>query len=333
MKLEHGKHKREQTKATYDPRPLSLQCTADDEVMQLHDQLQSIGRPCGFLHIIGPAPLAPLTPALLLPIPRSAREKFLVNMRSMEHPLALPQIASLGVMFIDHITPSSEEAEDIAKTTRTQFVSKRWHEERYCRITSSKFGEICKSRTRTSLCTRILYKNSLPISSAALIWGRDHESQARLEYSRKLKEGWSVEECGLHLSTYKGYLGASPDGLVCFGGKICGCIEIKCPYSARDKLISDACLKPQFFCKNDGNNITLNYFYQIQGQLAILNLEWCDFVIWTRSDLHVQRVKADSDFWQQQCLPKLDSFYYNVMLPEIVYPRYPQDLIEYSIIQ
>ena len=24
-----------------------------------------------------------------------------------------------------------------------------------------------------------------------------------------------------------------------------------------------------------------NYYYQIWGQLAILNLEWCDFIIWT----------------------------------------------------
>lgn len=63
----------------------------------------------------------------------------------------------------------------------------------------------------------------------------------------------------------------------------------------------------------------------MQGQLGILNLEWCDFVVWTNVDLHVERVKADPEFWQLQCLPKLEYYYYNIMLPEIVYPRHPLD--------
>lgn len=56
--------------------------------------------------------------------------------------------------------------------------------------------------------------------------------ERRMEYSGS----------GLHVSTVKGkgYMGASPDGLVCYGGEIQGCIEIKCPYSARDKS-SEAC--------------------------------------------------------------------------------------------
>ena len=43
-----------------------------------------------------------------------------------------------------------------------------------------------------------------------LVWGKDHESQAKEEY-----KGCSVEECGLHVSIVKGYLGTSTDGLVC----------------------------------------------------------------------------------------------------------------------
>ena len=150
-----------------------------------------------------------------------------------------------------------------------------------------------------------------------------------------MEEGWSIQETGHHVSTVmgKGYLGASPDGLVCYGGEVCGCIEVKCP----DKSVSEACSMPQFYCTKDENDTVKlkpchNYYYQIQGQLAILNLEWCDFIIWTNKDLHVERVKADHEFWQLQCLPKLQSYYYNVMLPEIVYPRHPSNIIVYSIV-
>ena len=49
-------------------------------------------------------------------------------------------------------------------------------------------------------------------------------------------------------------MGASPDGLICCAGKVCGCIEVKCPYFERD-----ACLKSQFYCNKDENNVvTLN---------------------------------------------------------------------------
>lgn len=124
---------------------------------------------------------------------------------------------------------------------------------------------------------------------------------------------------------------------MCCAGEVRGCIEIKCPYSARDKMVREACSTEQFYCTKDENNkVTLkvrhNYYYQVQGQLAILNLEWCDFIVWTNKDLHVERMKADREFWQQQCLPKLRSYYYNIMLPEIIYPRHPLDIIAYNMV-
>ena len=339
VKLEHGKSKREHFKAVYDPRPQHQQYTSKEEMKSFYETLQSFNKPCGFLHVITLASSSSaLSPTNLPLVPRSTRERVLVRMRAMDHPLSQMQIHTLGEAFVDGITPSSQEAKAIEEATRRQFACKRWHEERYCRITSSKFGEICKSRSSIAKCKRMLYSNtSSTLSSAALLWGRDHESQAREDYTKRLGEGWSVEECGLHVSTLRGYLGASPDGLVCCAGKVCGCIEIKCPFSARDKLVGDACMKSQFFCTKDENNVVTlkrnhNYYYQIQGQLSVLKLEWCDFVVWTNVDLHVERIKADEKFWCEKCLPQLSSFYYNIMLPEIIYPRYSLalNIIDYT---
>jgi hypothetical protein len=59
-----------------------------------------------------------------------------------------------------------------------------------------------------------------------------------------------------------------------------------------------------FFCKvGSDNQIELkrnhNYFYQIQGMLAIAKRSWCDFVVWTPSGLSVQRIGFDPEFWDE----------------------------------
>ena len=33
-----------------------------------------------------------------------------------------------------------------------------------------------------------------------------------------------------------------------------------------------------------------NYYYQIQIQLAVTGLEWCDFFVWTENDSHPETV-------------------------------------------
>ena len=101
---------------------------------------------------------------------------------------------------MENITPSQIQAEAIEEATRRQFASKRWHEERFGRIISSKFGEICKCRQPTNVCLKMLYTSSSSLSSSAILWGRNHEPQARDDYAKILPRGWSVRECGLCIS-------------------------------------------------------------------------------------------------------------------------------------
>ena len=62
------------------------------------------------------------------------------------------------------------------------------------------------------------------------------------------------------------------------------------------------------------------YYCQVQGQLGIGNKPWCDFVIYTRRGLNVERIHFDQEFWNNRLLPKLIEFYDNCMAPEIVSP-------------
>ena len=97
-----------------------------------------------------------------------------------------------------------------------------------------------------------------------------------------------VQECGLVLHTRLSYLGASPDGMV-FDSSAkprFGLLEVKCPYQPFvDRLtVRQACRLSTFCCEVDGDIIRLKrnhqYFFQVQGQMAVCKASWHDFFVW-----------------------------------------------------
>lgn len=69
-------------------------------------------------------------------------------------------------------------------------------------------------------------------------------------------------------------------------------------------------------------------YYQIQGQLHILNVNVCLFAIWTSSlhNLYVQRINRDEDFFKTKMETRLLSFYYDWLLPELIDPRLKRNM-------
>ncbi|KAJ4937914.1 hypothetical protein JOQ06_002543 [Pogonophryne albipinna] len=90
-------------------------------------------------------------------------------------------------------------------------------------------------------------------------------------------------------------MGASPDGCVtctCHGTGIC---EIKCPHSKQEEANLRLCAGEQGFCLvNDGGTVKLDrrhaYYHQVQAQLHVVDVDYCDFVVWTKNDLFVERI-------------------------------------------
>lgn len=58
---------------------------------------------------------------------------------------------------------------------------------------------------------------------------------------------------------------------------------------------------------------THKYYWQVQGQLAVTGLHWCDFVTDTKSDFTIQRSWQDDAFIASM-KDKLDMYYYNVYM-------------------
>ena len=102
-----------------------------------------------------------------------------------------------------------------------------------------------------------------------------------------------------------------------------GFLEVKCPYTCRDLLPEEGCSISGFCCAYDPATSTLKlkrshaYFAQVQGQMAIGGRMWCDFVIFTRKGVDIQRIMFDKGYWTEQLLPKLED---NCFAPELVSP-------------
>jgi len=104
-----------------------------------------------------------------------------------------------------------------------------------------------------------------------------------------------------------------------------GTAEYKCSYSA-DLTPAEACTQLKgFYCNlEDGRPVLKqnhNYFNQIQGVLALTKRSWCDFVIWTLKGTAIERIEANTSFWERM-VPKLDAFWDKAILPDLAAPEH-----------
>ena len=60
-----------------------------------------------------------------------------------------------------------------------------------------------------------------------------------------------------------------------------------------------------------------HYFAQVQGEMAIMNVEWCDLVVYSNNKIVIDRIIADYDYWVELC-ETLDRFYVQHIVPEVL---------------
>ena len=240
------------------------------------------------------------------------------------------------VSFKESLIMSPAKIREIEQNTRAQRNSCLWFSCRRYRITASRFGDILRRRTDTrpdSLVLNILQPRFF--STAATKWGIQNEPvaiQRYITYQCEQGRDVTVGPSGFLVCETHPFLGATPDGTVydpTDKGHPFGFIEVKCPYSQRNCTPLDACLTSGFFCKlqtqPDGSQIAkvkINhpYYAQVQGQMAVGQRPWCDFVVFTSIGLSVERVSFNEEYWQNTLLPALETFYDNCLAPEIVSP-------------
>ena len=213
--------------------------------------------------------------------------------------------------FIDGITPTSDEKKVIEDKTRLQAYSARWHEEHHCRLTASSFGRVILRKSRFQKLAETILFTEVPAGVPLIKWGRDNELTAFSEYRSQLPlfyPDYELQKAGFVVGDPT-YLGASPDGMLLDDtGSLKGIIEIKCPYSAANITVREACtMLDDFYCYiDDDNTIRLrsnhHYFYQLQGTMAITKVSFCDFIVWTPKSLERVVIKFNQQLWQDICI-------------------------------
>ena len=248
--------------------------------------------------------------------------------------LSTPDLEQACTRALNRIRVTHDEADFLEKSTVNQSKCLTWYEHRKGRITASHFYTVSRhiaSSSRTypkSIITSIMQYSGNIDHVPALRWGRENEDRAREAYTTRIQlehQGVCVRCCGLVVNPKYPFLGASPDGILS-----CTCcsdtvlVEIKCPYKYRDQLpTSDIPLSDRQFClkRSPAGNVHLSdthsYFYQVQGQLALCNVTYCDFVCWTNRGIFVERIEKDSAFISKM-LSYLQLFFTKYLLPELL---------------
>jgi len=131
--------------------------------------------------------------------------------------------------------------------------------------------------------------------TTATTYGLANEKNAKQKYLER-NPTHHLHDIGLVINPQYPFLAASPDARICTGADTI-IAEIKCPYSARDMTIEEACQKLPNFClaqNEDDANFHLKksheYWTQIQGQLLITGAAQCMFIVYTRRSLHTELI-------------------------------------------
>ena len=241
----------------------------------------------------------------------------------MDYYQANVYVAASKSLELESATRNQGAAEEIALNL--------WMAERRKRITASSCGQIAKRRSTTKVAN--LVKTLLYTSfrgNTATQWGHEQEPETQRIYllqKRSVSPDISICKSGFVIHPVHHWLGASPDGLVNdpTSADPEGVVEYKNPYSIRMLALQDAASKGKDFClvQKEGSfqlKRSHLYFYQIQGTMFCTGRKWCDFVLRTEVDLHIERINFDSDFWSA-AMHRLRSFYFSAVLPELAVPR------------
>ena len=139
--------------------------------------------------------------------------------------------------------------------------TKEWFDARENRLTASDLHDAIQEKKVSDMIAKKKAKltkdNTNYNSIKPLKWGTMFEPMASRIYS-EVNGNVNIYEFGLVCDKQNEHFGASPDGINELGIMI----EIKCPYSR--KIVDD--------------HIPDKYFMQIQGQLAVCNLNECDYI-------------------------------------------------------
>ena len=186
----------------------------------------------------------------------------------------------------------------MTEVTKTQSLSKIWNIHRAVRIIASNFHSVIHTRNSASLLNKLMQYKTPSSNLQNLKYGSETKERARENYHALVgpyHSNFVITKTGLHISADYPHLGVSPDEIIdcdCCGKRL---VEIECPckYSAGLKGWENN----KNFAIDSSKNVKKDhpYFAQMQGQIFLLGVRFCDFFVWTpvENDYLLVRIERD----------------------------------------
>ncbi|XP_077493425.1 uncharacterized protein LOC144104352 [Amblyomma americanum] len=248
---------------------------------------------------------------LPVPVKRTLHEEALSQM-----PIRLP----VQSLWAEHVPAgykfgscelTLEDSWALEQATRMQSGSTTWNFERSKRLTASHFGDVVsRQKPADEKYFKRLFGSS-QMQTKYMADGLRNEDAAVQRYIGKRTVPVRSYYCGLCVNPGVPVLGATPDRVVEEGGDF-GLLEVKTLSAAKERGDElENAVNTASYLKNGVLKPTHKYFYQVQGQMALTGLSWCDFVVDNGTDCTFQRITFDSSLWISKMLPCLLECYKN----------------------
>ncbi|XP_049417220.1 uncharacterized protein LOC125879402 [Epinephelus fuscoguttatus] len=219
------------------------------------------------------------------------------------------------LMHLQSLQVSPQMASEIEKGTRQQSKCPAWAQLRQPWLTASRFQEACSSwegsvdpeSAAKALAVQMIRGSKK--QTAAMKRGLLMESEVLASYAEVMRV--NVLPAGFVIHPEAPHLRASPDGRVYDPSESppFGLVEVKSTTKHDASQVAHL--------KRENGSVSVRrshrYYWQVQGQLAVTSLEWCDFVTDTQISLSVERIWRDDSFIIKM-KDKLDLFYYNTYM-------------------
>ncbi|XP_072142134.1 uncharacterized protein [Dermacentor andersoni] len=242
---------------------------------------------------------------LPVPVKRTLHEDALSQM-----PIRLP----VQALWVEHVPAGYKfgscelilgDSWALEQATRMQSGSTTWSFERSKRLTALHFGDVVsRKKPADEKFFKRLFGSS-QMQTKYMADGLRNEDAAVQRYIEKRKVPVRIYCCGLCVNPGVPVLGATPDRVVEEGREF-GFLEIKTLSAAKERGDElENAVNTASYLKNGVLKPTHKYFYQVQGQMALTGLSWCDFVVDNGTDCTLQRITFDSSLWISEMLPRL----------------------------